>query len=85
MTVINLRKGIKDLKDFIKKASKYMRDRNNRGFVDSICYLNDILDGIDDMMKYVDDPMLNYYKKNKLKELESQIDCFIESQMRPWK
>tara|TARA_Y100001951_G_scaffold100593_1_gene104248 strand:+ start:135 stop:392 length:258 start_codon:yes stop_codon:yes gene_type:complete len=85
MTVINLRKGIKDLKDFIKKASKYMPDRNNRGFVDSICYLNDILDGIDDMMKYVDDPMLNYYKKNKLEELEGQVDRIIESQMRPWK
>jgi len=42
-----------------------MPDKNNRGFVDGMCHLNDVLDGIESMMKYVDDPMLNYYKRKK--------------------
>ena len=85
MTVIKLRKGVNDLRDFIKKAAKHMPDKNNRGFIDGMCHLNDVLNGIESMMKYVDDPMLNYYKKNKLEELEGQVDRIIESQMRPWK
>ena len=65
MTVIKLRKGVNDLRDFIKKAAKHMPDKNNRGFVDGMCHLNDVLNGIESMMKYVDDPMLNYYKRKK--------------------
>jgi|TARA_Y100000310_G_scaffold171300_1_gene171502 hypothetical protein len=66
MTVINLMKGVNDLRYFIKKASKHMPDKNNRGFIDGVCHLNDVLDGIESMMKYVDDIMLNYYKRKDI-------------------
>jgi uncharacterized protein with HEPN domain len=42
-----------------------MPDRNNRGYPDSILHLNDVLDGLEDLMNYVDDIQLNYYKKNE--------------------
>jgi|TARA_R100001530_G_scaffold17502_1_gene15132 hypothetical protein len=65
MKVIHLQKGVEHLRSFIKKAQKHMPDRNNRGYTDGILYLNDVLDGLQDLMKYVDEPQLNYYKWKK--------------------
>ena len=65
MKIIHLQEGTKHLREFIKKASKHMPDKNNRGFTDGMIHLNDIIDGIQDLMKYVDEPMLNYYKWKK--------------------
>ena len=65
MKVIHLQKGVGYLREFVKKAQKHMPDRNNRGYPDSILHLNDVLDGLEDLMNYVDDIQLNYYKKNE--------------------
>jgi len=55
--------GIDNIEDFIKKASKKMPDRNNRGFVDHMVYLQIVLKGMRSTLKYVDDPHLNYLIK----------------------
>jgi|TARA_R100000750_G_scaffold56852_1_gene43567 hypothetical protein len=62
MQVIDLKEGVEHLRAFIKKATKHMPDKNNRGFEDGIWMLNEYLDGMKSLMSYVDDPMLNYYK-----------------------
>ena len=61
----NVKDEIVHLRTFIKKASKHMPDRNNRGFEDGISVLNAILDRIESLLSYVDEPMLNYYKSKR--------------------
>ena len=46
--------GINIIKDFIKHSAKKLPDKNNRGFVDHIDYMQEILDRILDLFKYYD-------------------------------
>tara|TARA_R100000963_G_C4635835_1_gene99978 strand:+ start:1276 stop:1497 length:222 start_codon:yes stop_codon:yes gene_type:complete len=55
--------GIKNLRDFLKKVAKKMPDKNNRGFVDHMDYLADVLDGMEGILNYVDNPHLDYLQK----------------------
>ena len=63
-----LKKGIKHLRDFLKLASKKMPDKNIRGFADQMCYLAEVLDGMDGILNYVDNPMLDYLRKIEQKQ-----------------
>ena len=55
--------GIKNLRDFLKKVAKKMPDKNNRGFVDHMDYLADVLDGMEGILNYVDNPHLDFLQK----------------------
>tara|TARA_R110000765_G_scaffold53755_1_gene107683 strand:+ start:234 stop:455 length:222 start_codon:yes stop_codon:yes gene_type:complete len=58
-----LQTGIKHLREFLKLASKKMPDKNNRGFADQMCYLTEVLDGVEGVLNYVDNPRLDYLQK----------------------
>tara|TARA_R100001594_G_scaffold36366_7_gene66042 strand:- start:499 stop:768 length:270 start_codon:yes stop_codon:yes gene_type:complete len=69
-----LKKGIVNLRDFLKKVAKKMPDKENRGFIDHMVYLNQVLDSLDKVLDYTDNPRLDYLmrleqKYNKINQL----------------
>ena len=60
--------GIQSLRDFLKKVSKNQPDRMNRGFADYIWYLNEVLDSMESILRYVDNPQLDYYRRLEQKK-----------------
>ena len=61
----DLSKGVKYIKRFVKKAQRDFRDKNNRGFADEITLINETLDELEEVVKYVDHLQLKFYKSNK--------------------
>ena len=61
----DLSKGVKYIKRFVKKAQRDCRDKNNRGFADEITLINETLDELEEVVKYVDHLQLKFYKSNK--------------------
>ena len=59
--------GIQSLRGFLKKVSKNQPDRMNRGFADYICYLTEVLDSVESILRYVDNPQLDYYLRMEKK------------------
>ena len=62
-----LQKGIKNLRDFLKKVAKKMPDKENRGFIDHMVYLNNVLDETEKAFQYLDNLQLDYLKKQRSK------------------
>ena len=60
-----LQKGIKNLRDFLKKVAKKMPDKENRGFIDHMVYLNNVLDETEKAFQYLDNLQLDYLKKQR--------------------
>ena len=58
-----LQTGIKNLRDFLKKVAKKLPDKSNRGFIDHLVYLNQVLDGMESVLNYVDNPHLDYLQR----------------------
>jgi len=54
--------GLKVIRDYIDKTAKKHPDKDVRGFLDSILYMRDIIDGILDVFKYFDDVWYNSKK-----------------------
>jgi len=48
------------LQDFLKKVAKKMPDKKNRGFTDHMVYLNQVLNSLDKVLDYTDNPRLDY-------------------------
>ena len=67
-----LKDGIKSLRSFLKKVAKKMPDKSNRGFADYMWYLNEVLDGMDEILNYVDNPRLAYYRRLETKYNQQQ-------------
>ena len=61
----DLSKGVKYIKRFVKKAQRDCWDKNNRGFADEITLINETLDELEEVVKYVDHLQLKFYKSNK--------------------
>ena len=53
---------LKKLKEWIKKASRDCRDKDNRGFVDELTLINDFLGDLEIILNYVDAKQLFYYQ-----------------------
>jgi hypothetical protein len=59
----------------VKKAQRDSRDRNNRGFEDEVSLINDTLDQFEEIVKYVDNHQLKFYRSpHHLQEIINQAD-----------
>ena len=59
----------------MKKAQRDSRDRNIRGFKDEISLINDTLDQFEEIVKYVDNHQLKFYRSAQhLQEIINQAD-----------
>tara|TARA_R100000315_G_C5151168_1_gene86619 strand:+ start:155 stop:388 length:234 start_codon:yes stop_codon:yes gene_type:complete len=65
-------KGIDNIEDFINKASKKMPDRNNRGFIDHMVYLQIVLNSMRNILSYVDNPHLDYLIRLEQKQQKKE-------------
>jgi len=65
-----LKKGIVNLQDFLKKVAKKMPDKKNRGFTDHMVYLNQVLNSLDKVLDYTDNPRLDYLMRLEQKHNE---------------
>ena len=74
-----LKKGIENLRDFLKKVSKKMPDRMVRGFTDHLVYLNQVLDGLVSVLNYTDNPRLEYMLR--LERKADKLDADIRKKL----
>jgi len=58
---------LKWLRSWIKQVAKKFPDKYVRGFVDSLCLVEEFLDEIESIISYTDDVALDYFIRNKEK------------------
>lgn len=69
MIDMTLEKDLTALRKWIKRATKSHRDKDARGFRDSLSLLYEFLDKMEDVIKYTDDQQLAYLiKQHNLKK-----------------